>query len=259
MSLSRLALRLAAVEAIRPSAAVLANQPLPTIAGKLVFDSRIDPIDDLSTREQWPVIVVYTEEDHAQGGQASGGPEFKRIIDLLFELSIVVRASGDQPGTFTAGTPATDSELESALDLMEAQILFALMYGPSGKIWRAITGRRVPEYTSLPHRTSEEGVRLAMRSLRMKVQVDDEKFIVVPDAPLTGIDRLAGPLADVYAALAATSYGQGVVLGLSNDVPTGAVRVPLKTVNFTFQTGSPPAPQDANATEVFGSADNLDA
>jgi len=82
MSLARTALRLATLEALRPTASIASDGPWPTIARKAVFDSRIDPLEDLKPGESQPVVCVYTDEDEGTSGQKAGGPPFKpRLID----------------------------------------------------------------------------------------------------------------------------------------------------------------------------------
>ncbi len=51
--LSRLALPLATLEALRPTACLAGDipPPFPTLAGKSVFDSRFDLVDDLAVIE----------------------------------------------------------------------------------------------------------------------------------------------------------------------------------------------------------------
>src|SRR5437588_7149106 len=95
--LARTALRLATVEALRPTAALGSDGPWPTLAGKLVFDSRIDPIDDLSPDQQRTVVCVYTDSEEGYAGQRAGGPPFKAVVDLVFEVSVL--HAGDDPAS----------------------------------------------------------------------------------------------------------------------------------------------------------------
>ena len=243
MSLSRTALRLATMEALAPSAAVLANTgPWPTLATKYVYDSAIDPIEDLQPTERRPIAVIYTEDDAGEGGQKAGGPPFKRIVDLVIELSVAVMLpDGD---VFVAGLPITDGELESSLDLFEGQVLFALMIGPTGMLWRSLTARRVSETHSVPKRTGEEGIRLAMRTLRLKTQIPDDVYPAAPESAPVGNDALPEPLKTVIAALAAGSYGMPVM-------------TPLNTVTLDLQPGSASAPHDAAKPQINATADDL--
>jgi hypothetical protein len=140
MSLARCALRLATVEALRPTALLVSDGPRPTIAKKCVFDSRLDPIEDLAVGESRPVVVVYTDDDEGSPGQKVGGPPFKQLVELCFEVSVVASAPSDaDPAVFVAGIPETDAELEASLDLLEAQIKFICFYGPTGALWRDLS------------------------------------------------------------------------------------------------------------------------
>ena len=80
MALARLALRLAAIEALLPSA-VAATGPYPTVAGAQVYDSRLDPIADpdaweafLTEVEGNPIVIVYTEEHRDRAEARLGVP-----------------------------------------------------------------------------------------------------------------------------------------------------------------------------------------
>jgi len=240
MSLSRTALRLATLEALRPTASIATDGPWPTLAGAAVFDSRVDPIDDMAPAERQPVVCVYTEHDEGSSSQRAGGPPFRQIVDLVLELSVVVRVDdGADPATYDAGIPETDAELEASLDLLEAQIKFALLYGPAGALWRKVTGRKVTDPRSVPHRTSEEAVRLARRTVTWKCQVLDDCFEAAPPADPVGLDRLPQPLRGVLAELAATAYGRKIGLGLAAVAPVMPVRTPFARADLNVKGADP--------------------
>jgi hypothetical protein len=205
-----------------------------------VFDSKLDPLDDLKADEKRPTAIIYTEDDDGDPGQKAGGPPFKRTVDLVIELAVVALLPIDQDN-FAAGVPWTDGELEAALDLFEAQIRFALFYGPTGRLWRQLTGSRVPDIHSLPHRSSEEATRLAMRTLRMKVTVPDDAYAAAPAADPSGNDRLPEPLKSVVAALIAGSYGATLAAGLAADAPVMPVAVPFEQFVETIAFTEPPS------------------
>jgi hypothetical protein len=154
MSLARTALRLATMEALAPTVCLNGAEPWPTLAGKHVFDSR--------------------------------------------------------------------------LDLLEAQIGFILFYHPTGKIWRDVTGRKVEDPRSVPHRSSEEGVRLARRTVTWKTELKiADCFDAAPFTAPTGLDRLPPPLRGVIEALAATAYGAKIGAGLALGAPVMPLAQPL--------------------------------
>jgi hypothetical protein len=225
----------------------------PTLGTAHIFDSRLDPIDDLSDGERRPVAVVYTEDDTGAPAQHAGGPPFKRDVDLVIEMSVIAQVTEDG-GTYAAGVPFTDGELEASLDLFEAQARFALLYGPTGALWRSLTGRRVLDIHSMRHATSEESARLAMRTLRMKVTIPDDCYLAAPTPGLSGNNRLPEPLKSVVAALAGGSYGAALGAGLAADVPMMPPRVDLDTVTFDIQPGAPPAARDASKAQINASA-----
>lgn len=235
MSLSRTALRLATMEALRPTAA-LPNGPWPTLAEGRWFDSRIDPIEDLQPGESKTVGCVYTDNQEDYAGQKKGGPPFRQVIDLVFELSVVARAATD-PSVYDVGIPETDAELEASLDLLEAQIGFILFYHPLGKIWRDLTGRKVTDPRSVPHRSSEEGMRLAKRTVTWKVEVPEDCYAAAPAATPTGLDRLPEKLRTVIAALADTAYGAKIGVGLALGAPVMPVLPSLRKVVVALDLG----------------------
>lgn len=269
MGLYRLALRLAVMEALRPTA--LIGNPAaawPTLARDHVFDSRIDPIDDLPAAGAVPVIAVYTEADEGTSSQNRGGPPFYQRVDLTFEISQVARVtSADDPNLYAAGIPQTDPELEAELDRMEYEIGFALYYAPSGVLFRKLSGRKVTDPRSHPYRTSEEGARLARRTITWKVGLDSDLGDGSPVITPIGLARLPDPLASVITALGATTYGARLAKGLAATLPVMPVATPLKTVAMAAEVtkpggaefGHPPAGQTGDLTERVSSTANMNA
>lgn len=273
MSLSRLALRLSTIEAIRPTASVepytaaiaagdavaAAAVTWPTLAGAYVYDSRVDPINDLAGDERRTLVSVYTELDNADPGQSPGGPPFKRIIDVVFDTSVVKLGENPAaPGTFVPEWLASDAETEAALDLLDYQIRFALLYGPTGKIWRSLTGRKVTDIQSLPRRTSEEGVPLSTRVMRWKVRVADDCPDAAPAVDLVGVARIPDPLLSVFNQLAGTTYGAAIVAGHAPSISVMPTAVPLRTVGLDMPIADPAGAQQSPPDDVQGSATNLD-
>lgn len=260
MSLARLALRLATMEGLQPAGSLAADGPWPTLAGKYVFDSRIEPIEDLLPGEDRPIVCVYTEHDDGKAGQARGGPPFLLTVDLVFELSVIVKiASEGDPTTFVVGEPETDPELEASLDLLEAQIKFALLFGPTGEIWRHISKRRVHNPRSAAHRTSEEGVRLARRTVTWKVEVNDDCFDPVPTAVPTGNEILPHPLRYLASVLPANSHGAKIIAGLIAEptAPVMPVATPLESVTLNVSVVNPSTDLPPSAPNIVGEVDNL--
>lgn len=239
MTLARTALRLAAIEGLAPTG-TKASDAWPTIARHRVFDSRLDMLDDLAADERAPVIVVYTDTDDGTSGDPSGGPPFKRFVDLVFEISVVAFAEQEgSPETFVPYFPVTDAQTEAALDLLEAGIAFALLKAPTGILFQRLVRGKVPTTSSAPQRSSEEAVRVAMRTVTWRCQIPDDCFDMAPAALASGNDRLPEPLRSVVAGLAATAYGQQIAAGLAAFAPRAPVRTPLSGVGLNHDIASP--------------------
>jgi len=259
MSLARLALRLATIEALRPTAAVRIKNNFPTIAGTHVLDSRIDPIDDFRADEARPIIAVYTENDSAIAGQKRGGAPYFLTVDLCFELSVVVKIAREaDPSVFDVMLPQTDAELEASLDLMAAQIGFVLNYGPTGLIWRNVSKSRIHEPHSMVHRTSEEGIRLANRTLTWKVEVNEDQYDFAPFSQATGFDLFPQPLRGFAEALPTDSYAYGVLKGLAAEpsFPGAPIATPLETVTLNVSAAAPDGTLPS-APNLLAEVDNL--
>ena len=261
MSLARLALRLAAIEGLRPTAAVLARAGFPTIAGVHVLDSSLEPIEDLQPDLAQAIIGVYTEHDDGMAGQKRGGPPFLATIDLVFEISVVVKVASDgDPTIFVVADPETDAELEASLDLLEAQIKFVLLYAPAGQIWRNVSHNKVQAPRSVPHRSSEEGRRLAKRTMTWKVEVQESCFDPAPVIGPAGFDIFPEPLRSFAAALPAGSYALKILNGLAAEptAPVMPIAVPLDTIVMSVAIADPATGVLPAAPQIVAEVDNLE-
>jgi len=193
MSLHRLALRLAAVEALNPSATV-ASGPWPTIAGGRVFDSRQAALDELTDFEVRPVLVVYTEEESSDAYAGAPYNADEHMVDLVVEAIMAVKGSveieqadGGMVTVGTVDTPVSDPQHEALLDWLEAGVRRAfdrtLVPAASALLYRV--GMEVRSITSAPLRTEGKSVRLAARTVtfKMKVQGDDWRKVNARGVP----------------------------------------------------------------------------
>jgi hypothetical protein len=238
MALGRLALRLASIEALNPGARA-DDDPLPTLAGNMIYDSAFDPIDDLDPRNAHPIVVVMTDDDDADAkGPGGYGPPFLSTVDLCFDVSVVVMHKEEGAAEYEPACPQEDGELAASLDLLEAQLLFALFNGPSGKLWRKMTARRVLSYSSTPHFTGEERIRLARRTVKLKVQIADDAYDPAPLATPEGIARLPEPLRTVVAGLVENGYGAKLGAGLAGLAPVMPLVAPLDRVTLNLSTAA---------------------
>lgn len=251
--LARTFLRFTALEALRPSGLLASNGPWPTLAGAYVSDSRVDPIDDqLDSDERRALIGVYTE-DSGLTKIAQAGPQFyKAEVDLVFELSVVQRFDVD--GEVIVDYADTDAAAETMLDLLEEQVKHALHWGPSGAMFRQMVKLPFDDWNSkIKHRSGEESVRLAARTLHTRICVKEGCHDPAPSPVPVDFDRLPGLLKSIALQLGESTYLHELALGMARKAPVMPTRVNLNTVGIT----TAPQPGVSGTDPVQGTATNL--
>lgn len=240
MSLSRLALRLAAVEALCP-AALEVSGPWPTIAGPRVFDSRIDLIqadDQLDKLEGKPLLTVYTEEDVSDPYPNGKKVPDHQVVHLVVEAMIAAKGSVDVEveggaiqtvGALTA--PISSRQHEMLLDTLEALVrrLFdTRTMAPSAALFNtvALEMQRIESY---PQRAEDRVTRVAARTIKFHVKVRPDQWPAVATTPVPmGLDLLPQPLRTVAYGLPAGSSGlavcQSIVAMMQLPAPLTALR-----------------------------------
>lgn len=166
MNPDRLVARLATVMALNN----FSQGPFPTVAGNLIFDSRIEPVEDFKQDVVFPVCVVYTDydRDHWNHHTLVGKD---RLLTVTFELLIAQVSEAPEPGTYMIGSPNTDSELETSLDIFEMQIAHALQAdNVAADCWRHIMYTPV-NTISRRGATVEGGAKLAARQVTVESKV----------------------------------------------------------------------------------------
>ena len=197
MSLARIALRIAAVEALKGQ----------TLVGDRVLDSPNGAIDvqadgSLRTDESRPFISVYTDSGSANGLTGRSMVENgETVIVFEFGISAAMLEKDEDTGAMEMvgiEIPASDSAYEFALDIVQRQITDALTDPDNtwAEIYRgmhfAVTKT---EYAGA--RNTSDGQRLAGHQMRVTVQL-------LPD-PVKGDPLEAGtPFADFLVAMEAS-------------------------------------------------------
>lgn len=214
MSLVRIALRMAVVEALKGR----------TLVGDNVLDSRIGVIEvgkdgGTQTNQTKPFIAVYT------GAGKTDVRDLRSLIGngetwLILELGVTAKMSAVDPLTdesvLLANIPVTDDAMELLLDLAVREISLALTEddNPWADIYRGLTNR-VLGIEVEPFR-SDEGQRLAARQVRIKLDlIDDPVFGEAAPADtvlgpfLALLDGVPGKVAASTADLLRTAIGPG--------------------------------------------------
>ncbi|MBB4287670.1 hypothetical protein [Roseospira goensis] len=180
MSLSRLALRIVTVAALRGR----------TWAGDAVRDSAIPPLDVAARTERLPFLSVYTDDGETvprHGDLLSGQPGFALII----EMAVTAQMAPD--GAWAI--PTTDAGMETTLDLLDRQIRRALMDpdDPWAGLWRALV-IDIAVVRTQRGASADQGTRFAGRQIELQVRTLAE--------PRSGVTA-SGVWADLLARLEA--------------------------------------------------------
>jgi len=214
MSLVRMALRIAVVQALRGR----------TLVGDNVLDSRIGVIEVGSdggalTNQNKPFIAVYTGagESEVKDLRALNG---NGLTWLVFELGATAKMAVMNPDTdaseIVPGIPATDDALELMLDLTVREIGDVLT--DPGNAWADIYRGLVTRVTKIeiePLR-SEGGQRLAARQVRIAVELAPDPVLGERSADdsilgpfLKALDAVPGPIAASQAGMIREAAGVG--------------------------------------------------
>lgn len=161
MSIGRIALRIATIEALRGNTSVADN----------VLDSEIASLDvkadgNLQTNQEKPFISVYT--DGAKIDDLGGGRRLwlNGLTELLIETGIAasMAETNQETGesTVIGGIPATDSALELFLDVIDRQTISVLM--DPNNVWSEIWKSLIRDIVRVERRRTadaETGTRMA--------------------------------------------------------------------------------------------------
>jgi hypothetical protein len=183
MSLARIALRLAAIEAVRGK----------TLVGQNVLDSQIGALDtdadgNFKTDQDAPFISVYVEGGIIEEPARSATLLRPGETDIQFEFGITAAMTETDPDTDVTTlvgmqVPATDGAFEMQLDVIDRQIVNALS-DPTNE-WAAIWRDLSSETTKIVRRRTSDGgngVRIAAHQIVISLKLLPEPaFGVVID------------------------------------------------------------------------------
>jgi len=193
------AVRLAAIETLRPTSAVIAGTGFPTMAGSRVFDSRAARGPELDAIEVYtPTLSLYTVESSSipRGSLSDASDrDVVAVIEIVAELSV---REGENDTTPLA---ESDPQARLALAALTAQARYLLEHAPSGSLFRRFgwSVRRIETKTMV---LPELGLRLQSQTTRLVIECSDDDFSV-------GAGELPEPMRSLLAVLPAQSYARG--------------------------------------------------
>ncbi|GHA13383.1 hypothetical protein GCM10007989_04980 [Devosia pacifica] len=174
MSLARIALRIAAVEAIKGH----------TLVGQNVLDSPNGALDiqadgTLRTEKDKPFVSVFTDQGKAEGVTNRSLVE-NGLVDIVFEIGLSTAMLEHDPETKESRlvgitVPATDRTFEFFLDVVQRQIADALNDPANewAEIYRGLHYHVVKvEYAGA--RNTDDGQRLAGHQMRVTIALADD-------------------------------------------------------------------------------------
>lgn len=190
MSVYRSIARLAAVCALNN----YMEEPWPTLAGPYIFDSKIEPVEDMKMDRVFPCVVVYTDYDKDPWPKA-GRVHDDRFMSLTFEMLVVQTVKNDeatgQAQPYSLECPSTDSEIETTLDALELQMFRSLT---KGTVASDAFNYICPSYHAVVSRRGasvEGGLRLAARQITVEMKAIRENAAgAVPVQIGSFLDRL---------------------------------------------------------------------
>ncbi len=153
------------------------EDPSPTIAGKLIFDSKVEPVEGEGKDQVYPMCVVYTDYDH-NGPPANSYKKDERTVTITFEMFIGAFKKSDDG--FQLELPNTDLELDFSLDMLEAQV-FRSLHGDS----KACDAYRslIDGYDNVISRrgaSAEGGHKIAARQITIEVECARDPLVGKP-------------------------------------------------------------------------------
>jgi hypothetical protein len=219
MSLIRIALRIAAVEALKGR----------TLVGENVLDTPNGALDiqadgSLRTEEDKPFISVYTDQGKAEGVTGRSLTE-NGLCDIIFEIGVssaMLETDQVTGASVLVGinVPASDRNREFFLDIVQRQICDALTdpANPWSEIYRGLH-YRIAKIEFAGARNADDGQRLAGHQMRLTVDLADDPVAGEPLHPDTPLMLFLGALEGVddpsYAKQA--QIMRGLVAGSSDD------------------------------------------
>lgn len=199
--LSSTALRLAALEVLRPTEAINGEADYPTLAGKLVLDSHQAAVSDMNEGKPFtPVIALYSVD---ATGENRGGDiddidfDQESVLEIVIEMAVnqaLEAGDGEVMAPVMVGdlSAANDIEATRDLEMLATQVRRILEDSPEGHIFRA-QHRGCRRYDMEPLAEPSLGLRWHRMTLRMTYGVKSDRFDEETGRHV-GLDRLIAAL-----------------------------------------------------------------
>lgn len=222
------AARLALIECLCPTAALIAGSGFPTLAGSRILDSRAPALQDLDPDQDYtPIVAVHAKETTVdRRGDAAGYDDgsARCVFDLVIELA--VRAE-DSDGAFADALAGSDPEARMILSALATQARRVLTHDPAGGLFRRAI-KSIERIEIEPFAVPDLGLRWQRLTMRMTCAIGDDLFDDVGGFP--------EPAKTIAAALPVGSYAKAKLAALAARF-TAISRPPLEAVTLSPPTG----------------------
>jgi len=199
--LSAEAMRLAAIEVLTPYAALQAGSGFPTLAGRMVFDSRAAAVGELDGAKAYtPVLSLYTGSAKAtlRGDVAAiDDADSEAVLEIVAELAVAAKQDGED---FTDAMASDDPEARMVLSALSSQVIFHLCHSQAGYLFRRFV-RNVRIIEVEPHALPQLGLRWQRNTIRLTCGIAGEEY----DIEAGGLPQ---PIRSLAALLPAGSYAR---------------------------------------------------
>lgn len=210
--LSAEALRIAAAEVLCPTAASIAGEGFPTLAGRFVFDSRAVAVEDLDRSAPYTAtLTLHTVESGVslRGAMAAADDtEADAVLDIVAQLAVI---DSDDAGEFVDAMAETESDARLVLAALCAQVRMLLERSQDGGLWRTLV-RRIVKIEEQTFAMPNLGLRWQRVTMRVHCEIRDDDF----DMAGGGLPQ---PTRRLYEALPDQSYAKAKLAALAAHFP----------------------------------------
>ncbi|MEP9378390.1 hypothetical protein ABLE91_16865 [Aquabacter sp. CN5-332] len=232
--LAAAALRLAAIEALCPTAAIDSGEGFPTLALHRVYDSRAISSAELEAGSPFtPTLSVFTEDTRIERrGAGATSAIGNASTDLVVVAELAELARDEANGNLdTDAVINGDAEMRIVLEALTAQARSVLVRQPAGDAFRRIM-KAAPLVRIEPFGLPQYGVRFMRNVMTFTFEIADDKF--------TDAAGLPEPMASVAAALPDGSYAKQRLAQLAAAFSATA-REQLEAIGITVTANDAPA------------------
>lgn len=227
--------RLALIECLCPTAALLTDSGYPTLAGSHIADSRVVALQDLDPAQPFtPFVAVFSGPAGSdRRGDAAGLDDMGAhcTIDIVAELAVL---ETDKEGNFADAMAGSDPEARLVLSALLAQIRRIAVHGEGGSLFRKAI-KTVDRVEFIPFDQPDLGLRWQRITMRLTCAVRDDEF--------TDAAGLPDPAKGIAAALPAGSYAKGK-LDVLAAMLAAETRTALERITFGHAADTPIASVD---------------